>query len=397
MRPPWAFQIWKVVNQSNGNHKEKPTSPLFPTQMQVMQALILVIIGIFSSSAHRHDSSSEDCKRYGMRTNVDSFFSPAGQPILAGYDDVEPWQYQVVNGSWANNGIFDNFYFYSNSSGPVLLREQRPYNLSSCDILQVTMTGRFDLNASNIFNPGINPYLGTGFLQLFDPTSGFVYGFSITNEMIYALYGRRPMPGSTYAPFIYLVPILAREYYLSNIYQISFDPAKHTIIWRADDEDRLVLTEPGRKLDNQFLIQYSNNEPSLDIIMPKQLVIEYLGIMLLGALYPVGSLPNGNVCTTIYDYCDCRQSIMDARNTYCTYPPFAVNPNTAVVSMMMSISSLSVTRLNSIQTLCECACDESSDCIDKPVRPPICVNPRSSSSSSHGDPCCANSDSLSFW
>ncbi len=340
--------------------------------------------------------SEGDCRRRGVHAIVEAFYSMDDHPIIAGYDDVEPWQYGVINATWANNGILDNNRFSTNTSGPVYILDSHVYPIQECNVLQLTLVAQFAITNVTLtlpngtvtvipFDPS-QPNYGSGIFQAYDSTTGLVYGFVLTNALIYGLYGRLPQPGSEYTAFTYLVPIFQRvNVEQFHILQLAFSKRTNSIIFRVDGDDKMIIENSGRRLDSKFiLVDYMNPPGSgmTSLVYPNQVQMS-LGILTLNSLYNSTS-----PCIGLYDYCDCRQSLVDAKNTICYYAPFTGRYNT---TMEMMVSSLGVSRMVNIDPVCRCDCSSSSsECRQRTFCRP--ASPSSSSSCSAHD-----SSNLSFW
>jgi len=322
-------------------------------------------------------------------------------PLRVGYDGDQPWQYEVLNGAWANNGVINGLTFTAPSNGPIYISDQRPYEVQDCNVLQVTLVAQFNVlsvrnTVSGLLVPSgweNQPYYGAGLLQTYDPTTNLVYGFVLTNAMVYGLYGRTRTPDSTYAAFMYLVPIRERTNALQyNVLQLAFDKAHGVVTYRVDGSDRMKMDQSGRPLDSQFLLAtYATG--TQDILFPSTLRLS-LGIMRLGAIYPSPAF-NSSItapCTTLYDYCDCQQSVQNLQNQVCAYNPTSPFLPLYSTSMQMVISSIQVNRLTDMTKLCQCGEDvSSSSCSSEQICKP------SSSSSSESEPCQAHSSKFSYW
>lgn len=354
--------------------------------------LRLALAGALAALLAAHDG----CTRRGTAAAVDVFYNGDTTPIVAGYDGVEPWQYAVLGSRWANNGVFTGSAFASAASGPVVITDTQLYNTTACEELQVTMVAQFAVTAVNGTLPtpaplpatayANNPYYGAGLLQAYDPNTGLVYGFIVTNAVVYALYGRLALPGTTYTPFVYLVGIFARGNVLQfNILQLSFSKSRGTVTYRVDGNDRMVLAASGRPIDAQFLLTAPPAPPaSYEAVFPQQVQMS-IGITPLNMLYPY----DGTFCAGIYDYCDCQQTLADARHTPCR--DTGTDPTSFNSALGMVVGSLGVSRVYPAAPLCVCGEEESSDTSCRPQRP--CLRKESSASST----CDANSDLFSFW
>lgn len=349
--------------------------------------------------AHGDESCTEcpSCKREGLQTNVLSFVNGDNSPLLVGYDNNLPWQYEVLNGAWANNGNITGTTFSVDDNGPLYIRNERVFEIKECDVLQLTLVAQFELTALQPF-PTVpldavsQPYYGCAYWQAFDSKTGLNYGFVITNVNVYAIYARQAQTGSTYATFYYLVPIFARQNPQQyNIYQLAFDKSHNSVTYRVDGSDRMVMFISGKPIDPRFAIQLPTSG-SEALVFPEQVQMS-LGILRLGELLP----NNGGPEMILYDYCDCQQSLVDIRQGRSESRPAPPQILAATVSVMkMVVASIGVSRLIKIQPVCKCGEGESSDSDSSCSAPRACKDP-SSSSDSTSDPCNAHSSDFSFW
>lgn len=362
----------------------------------VLSALFLLLalqaeqLGCNESCTH-----CDDCTRRGVQSNVLSYVNGDTSPLIVGYDNDLPWQYQVLNGAWANNGILRGTTFNATNNGPIYISQERSYEVQDCNVLQLTLIAQFMVNkVSNatftLSGYENQPYYGTGFFQAADSQTGLVYGFSITNSMVYGVYGRLATYNSTYSAFMYLVPIFGRsnpQQY--NIYQLAFDKAHNSVIYRVDGNDRMLMDISGKPINSQFLVN-SYYEGTEDLVFPEELQVS-MGVLRLGLLYPYDTLP-GPPCVTLYDYCNCRQNLVNLQDQVCLYNPVAVNLNTVTTSMVMNVASFQANRMLSIKPVCKCGQDSSSsDSCSFSDHPPHRHMPSSSSS------CSTDTSELSVW
>jgi hypothetical protein len=235
------------------------------------------------------------------------------------------------------------------------------------------------------------PFYGCAYWQAYDSITGLLYGFVITNVNVYGIYARLAQTGSTYATFYYLVPIFARQNSQQyNIYQLAFDKAHNTVTYRVDGNDRLVIDISGKPINDQFAMVTTTSGSEV-LVFPEQVQMS-LGILRLGALLPLSNGP----CMSIYDYCDCQQSLVDLRHGTCTYNPASAFLLANTVSVMkMVVASIGVSRLIRIQPICKCG-ESESDSLSSCTAPRVCKE-SSSSSDSTSNPCHAHSSDFSFW
>lgn len=355
--------------------------------------------------AHVDESCTEcpSCKREGIQANVLSYVNGDNSPLLVGYDNDLPWQYEVLNGAWANNGNITGMTFSTGNSGPVYIQNERVYEVKACDVLQLTLVAQFEVSdvvgfptgktALNIPVYAVNqPYFGCANWQAYDSKTGLLYGFIITNGTVYAIYARLGQTNSTYATFYYLVPIFSRQNSQQyNIYQLAFDKAHNTVTYRIDGSDRMVMDISGKPINAQFAME-PRGQGTETLTFPEQVQMS-LGIMRLGAMLP----NNGGPCMTIYDYCDCQQSLTDLRHGACSYNPASDEflELTSTV-MKMVVASIGVNRLIKIQPICKCGESESSESLSCSA-PHECKESSSSSADSTSNPCNAHSSDFSFW
>lgn len=363
----------------------------------ILSTLLLAWVQAEGLDCDKSCTHCESCTRRGVQSNVLSYVNGDTSPLLVGYDNDKPWQYQVLNNAWANNGALQGTTFNATTNGPIYISQERVYEVEDCNVLQLTLVAQFMVTqvqpeeAPPLTDGYQNqPYYGTGLFQAADPTTGLVYGFSITNSMVYGLYGRLPTFNSTYASFMYLVPIFERinpQQY--NIYQLAFDKAHNSVIYRVDGDDRMLMDVSGKPINSQFLVN-SYTTGTEDLVFPKELKVS-MGVLQLGLLYPYDTLP-GPPCVTLYDYCNCQQNLINLQDQVCTYNPLTLNLRDLVVSMIMYVASFQANRMINIKAVCKCGQESSSDSCSVSDHPPRRRMP--SSSSSCTEHC---SSELSVW
>lgn len=338
-------------------------------------------------------SESINCCRRGVKSTVDAFYNFQTTPIEVGYDNELPWNYDVINGAWANNGnITEGGSNFSSTTEqvatyPLVIYGNATYPIHQCDDLQVTVQMRYNTlrvlaNGNRVVSQDIyerNPYYGSGLFEVYDLETSLYFGFVMTNTAIYALYARMPPSGAPAGTpqFTYAVPIYVRQnslnFYASLNYetlQFVFSGAKKTVRWRVNGDDRFLLDQVGRRLDPMYStdLNFSGTD---DLVYPKCIQIR-LGILGLQSLYPT---PVG-ICYGLYLYCDCQESPYETSRMRCSYltPPGNIF-NSLEVTMQMWLKSLAVNRVFDINPVCGCGQQR---CL------PLC---QSTSSSSSGETC----------
>jgi hypothetical protein len=97
--------------------------------------------------------------------------------------------------------------------------------------------------------------LAYGIFSTFDPATGLAFSFVLTNNRVYAIYQCQPVTtSSTYAKFIYAVPVKMRKSCDFHRMKFVFSEIDKSIGYRLDGREVLRIKYPGYRLDKSYMI-----------------------------------------------------------------------------------------------------------------------------------------------
>jgi hypothetical protein len=122
-----------------------------------------------------------------------------------------------------------------------------------------------------VSNLHADPRLGCGSLFVADVETFSIFGFFVTNTVIYANYERLRIPGTDYAAYTYAVPLADRLPGRTEDLAVTVDASRGTATWSVNGTDALTVERIGhRSVDRaSMLLDHGGEEEELH---PRQLV-----------------------------------------------------------------------------------------------------------------------------
>lgn len=259
-----------------------------------------------------------------------------GQPIISPI---------LLNATWSidallNLGLFDpvNLVFSANNTDPIGIGSVLfPLNLE--DTFYFSASAAFSAlplsTITSVYGIDEDPQYGSGLISVFDPVTGFRFGFVLTNSMVYILYQRDSLDPSK--AFRYLVPIAPRSFGVYNAYAIAVSRALRTVTFLIDGTTRLTICRPGGPWDAKFLVSTAATSFS-QADFPLSL---YTELSLFAML-----LENPVCQQTIFNPLDPFQVIQNASQMVCTLGPLQILP--FVVDTILALSNTAIYRVNHV-------------------------------------------------
>jgi hypothetical protein len=120
-----------------------------------------------------------------------------------------------------------------------------------------------------VFNTDQSPYpkeitevndfrLGFGFFLGYDPMSGLVNAWFLTNDRVYAVYCRLAnyfdLPNSTWAKFTFVIPVGMRKPCDKHNLKTIYHGDKKQVSYRLEGKEVLRITKPGYYIDRDYLV-----------------------------------------------------------------------------------------------------------------------------------------------
>lgn len=253
---------------------------------------------------------------------------------------------------WLNcpcfNGIFEDGFLQTSSGDPGLLYSNQVFLVPKRGQVQLSATFSFldrlmgSCNTTEIINMNENPFFGYGTITAADWTTGWSFGFMLTNYKVYAVYGRNPVPGQPYNtmynfPFTYLVPVAPRWPSAVSTFSIVLDAGEGSVSYRIDEKEKLFLSSIGGALDGKFLVQRSVPKPNS---CPDGFPESFHVILGNGRLVASG-LGQEQVCQNAI-FNQCTENVANAKGTNCTYLPIPQEPFNRTVLLTSVYRQLSV-------------------------------------------------------
>lgn len=136
---------------------------------------------------------------------------------------------------------------------------------------------------SAVSNPNEDARLADVGLVVLDPDFLLTFDFIITNDIVYAIVERLPLPLTTYAAYTYLIPVYKRNPNVPPIhdihkYESSYSRENHTMTWLIDGHPVLQINKFGVRLNehNAFIFSRGKKQPLINPIRFK--ILEHGGI-----------------------------------------------------------------------------------------------------------------------
>lgn len=282
----------------------------------------------------------------GENVQVLAYGAPTVSPILLG-------------GVWAedpvlNTGSFDatNLIFTGNNNQPMIINSVS-YNLDLENTFYYSTTGQFTAvpatSVDSAYGIDQDPQYGSGQMTVFDPVTGFRFGFVVTNSKTYVLYQRQAVNPA--AAFGYLIPVSVHMYGETQSLTISMNRSLRTASFFINGATVLTLTRPGAPIDPKFLVM---GAPSIfsQADFPSSIVAE-LGIWAMPLTTPVCQ-------ASVFDLCNKYQTLQNANQMTCTKGALQIHPYS--VASTLALSNLSLSKVNHIYPPCSPDCQQILTC-----------------------------------
>lgn len=138
-----------------------------------------------------------------------------------------------------------------------------------------------------VADPNDDLRLASVMLNTIDPETSTAFDFVLTNERIYAFYGRPPFARGSlgnYAAFSHTIPLAERSVSDRHHLAISYDRAAGVVRWLIDGREVLRVDRIGHMLDRDTLTLDHGGEETL--VEPRQLSCGMGLLSLLDGSYP---------------------------------------------------------------------------------------------------------------
>ncbi len=320
--------------------------------------------------------------------------------IGAGQDQ---WTALLAGGTITGNQI------KANTDNPSLLVTNKQYTLYPYGDWQL-MTGMSFSSIlqsgapTSIYGPNQDPFYGMGFFGGLNLLDGWVLGFALTNNKIYAVYSRTDIAQDSinnYYAFSFYVPISNRVAGDVDTLALVINKKENKVSYRANGFEYLLITRPGLPIAEKFLVgSYGGSQQVVGL--PSSLQVS---IALTIPSEP--GIPHTACQQTVFQAC--TENIDCAYRTLCQYAPLQ-DMSSFSYNMTGVWSFISVIEQNPVLS-CYCGrkgpgcevCEvtqsySSSSCSSSSSSSECCKPPRpcpSSSSSSSSCGCSSSSSSSS--
>lgn len=173
----------------------------------------------------------------------------------------------------------------------------------------------------------------------FNGFDGFMFSFWITNNKVWALYGRLPTtqtPLEYYSSAIYLIPIADRPPAQSDLYELWLDANSKMVSWRMNNYELLRIKPTGlAEIDSKFMAaDFGGYFPYAGF--PENGVVT-MGLGIPNPQWYTGS-PHTACMGTLFN--DCLDKLSNAKSAQCVYEPLSppeFYPNMAVVYQDLTV------------------------------------------------------------
>ncbi len=105
--------------------------------------------------------------------------------------------------------------------------------------------------------PGDDVRLAAASVNVYDPNTELYFNFLVTNDMIYAVYGRNPDKRDpedyNYAAFNFLIPLLWRKPSDTHKLKVILNKRSKTVRWKIDAKEYFKVEQVGSRIDRQYM------------------------------------------------------------------------------------------------------------------------------------------------
>lgn len=104
--------------------------------------------------------------------------------------------------------------------------------------------------------PGDDVRLASASFNVWDPATDLYFNFLLTNDMVYAVYGRNPDQQTqdyNFAAFNFIVPLLWRKPSDKHSLKVVLSARQRTVRWKIGNKDYFKVDAVGARVDRQFM------------------------------------------------------------------------------------------------------------------------------------------------
>lgn len=292
----------------------------------MLRSLIISVAALLSAKALANVVAQEgdECRALYKPDNLDptvmEYINFLTAPLSMGNGAGQyNWFENLQGGIVSDNGLFNG-----TTDSPVDITSNAIWPVPASGEIQLAAVFNFtsSLLSGDISSPlGISedPFYGAGWFGVDDIVDGWQFAIIMTQNKVYAWYSRYATEVSVagnFKLFSYLIPYWNRVPTDSTTkYSIVLNPARFTASWRVDGEEKVLIQNTGKPIDQRFLVSCTlgfNEGPSF----PRNIQL-VMGVLPL-TIFSSGS-PHTACQRTVFN--ECTQSPYNAYLTFCQYAP----------------------------------------------------------------------------